>query len=1136
MAFLHTGFTGSLDPDHGDQTQPRPSSSHMPGNKATHHALNHPITPAESHLLSPYSSAHAFSSSASPDGLSYTPNSSLSLCPSGEFIPEHSDDQFYGASFNDLGSGNTPSFLEDEFLNLDGAEDTVPFPDLVASQPDLAASSYPISPDKTPLMNNSSGVFNSSKKITPIISQRSLDQSAPHSVDSSQTAPQLTPDTNDGGWSGDENLVPFTSLAMISPHVTVSEWESNARMHETQYTPGLLGSPLTARAPHSTAGDFAGNNDLYSLSGASRNAQGSDGSSSPHGGRHGQAPALRSGAEVHQSINQQATDREVIDKNQELQAWISRSRSASIDPDYLNKPADNSGLGDNNVSSREIPLGNHTVNRHVEGQVYYNATGNGPVNETDIRIMRETLPWESGLRMQEIQNDRTVPETAQQAIARLQRQFDSASIVSRAATWGTRRRASLPSIVDVEGVISGNFLKKLSISGRDNHVRRPSLISRIPSLVRKTSTNQRKRKPAAANEPPPDQQEHHELPERRESKDSLAPPSRTSSWGFNKKQMPSLNTAVFEMGAGAASIGSGTPARNGSVSAATVTSPKSTFGGLSSFKVPPIKNTLQRPRSKTELPVNSRTDPQSALFSLLKAQGGPPVAQLAKSRNKAELDEDDDEDDEDDDTQIEVDNHQEIIPTTEGFKRHIVRLNPVLANKDGLVHDDSKYLVDRIAHSMVMRYKHLLSLRVKHIGITNARACPSGRMCMDLGGSAIILEPRSDARGPDSSDGDGPLEGLSSENFPAGIPLPPTTSLPAEFECQLCFNHKKFTKPSDWTKHVHEDVQPFTCTWDRCRDTKMFKRKADWVRHENEGHRHLEWWTCDVDDCRHICYRRDNFLQHLVREHKFPEPKVKMKAQVKKAGGSDPTWVKVEQCHTETNVKPSDEPCRFCHRTFPTWKKLTVHLAKHMEHISLPVLRLVLAKELDADTIISPVQDAPPHSYASFPTAQSQIKQEPRSFPMPNNFMVPCAGNTPYHHQPNFGLGMMPPSTYSQPMETSYYAETSLAQNTGLLMAQSVHGLPQAHYHVQTTSGPHFNGGGDPYMNMIAPDAEAFPDFQTDSLGIQNASGQPMGYGHGLVNPSAQAISQAIPQYNHHGSASPYSRSPQHGPIHYYGP
>lgn len=130
---------------------------------------------------------------------------------------------------------------------------------------------------------------------------------------------------------------------------------------------------------------------------------------------------------------------------------------------------------------------------------------------------------------------------------------------------------------------------------------------------------------------------------------------------------------------------------------------------------------------------------------------------------------------------------------------------------------------------------------------TNAQNCPSGQMCIASGGSAITLSAKGETRGVDplatnyeaGSEGDGmPSEGaITAESFPQEIPLPPTTSLPAEFECQLCYSTKKFTKPSDWTKHVHEDVQPFTCTWDRCRDPKIFKRKADWVRHEAEGHR-----------------------------------------------------------------------------------------------------------------------------------------------------------------------------------------------------------------------------------------------------------------------------------------------------------
>lgn len=225
---------------------------------------------------------------------------------------------------------------------------------------------------------------------------------------------------------------------------------------------------------------------------------------------------------------------------------------------------------------------------------------------------------------------------------------------------------------------------------------------------------------------------------------------------------------------------------------------------------------------------------------------------------------------------------------------------------------------------------------------------------------------------------------LSPGSFPPGVPMPPTQCLPAEFECQLCYQKKRIHQPSGWTKHVHEDVGPFTCTWYKCRDPDMFKRKADWLRHENEGHRHLEWWTCDVKDCRHTCYRKDNFLQHLVREHKFLEPKTKTKGAMKRAGSLEPTWQKVEECHQETTDRPQGEPCKFCGHVFPTWKKLLKHLANHMEQIALPILRLVdiKAKNIDRDTIISPFQGPPTRHILSLPgdqglgIASGQIKRQ----------------------------------------------------------------------------------------------------------------------------------------------------------------
>lgn len=99
---------------------------------------------------------------------------------------------------------------------------------------------------------------------------------------------------------------------------------------------------------------------------------------------------------------------------------------------------------------------------------------------------------------------------------------------------------------------------------------------------------------------------------------------------------------------------------------------------------------------------------------------------------------------------------------------------------------------------------------------------------------------------------------------------------------------------------------------------------------------------------------------------------MKTKAALKRAGAQDPTWQKVEKCHKETTARPQDEPCRFCGKTLQTWKKLTVHLAKHMEALSLPILRLVAQRELNTDSIISPVQDPPPRT---FPPVKQDLQQ-----------------------------------------------------------------------------------------------------------------------------------------------------------------
>lgn len=276
-----------------------------------------------------------------------------------------------------------------------------------------------------------------------------------------------------------------------------------------------------------------------------------------------------------------------------------------------------------------------------------------------------------------------------------------------------------------------------------------------------------------------------------------------------------------------------------------------------------------------------------------------------------------------------------ITAVLDGFRQNVLDLNPMLAEQNG-------YLIDRIVHHQVTRYNELVGERLRHEGVgrSTVQECSSGKMCRSTDGFVKLLSP--DKTVP-----------ISPATFPTGVPMPPASYLPAEFECGFCFKAKKMWKPTDWTHHIYEDLRAYNCTWDGCRDAdKMFRRRSDWVRHENAFHRHLEWWTCDgPDDCRHTCYRRENFLAHLVREHKYPEPGNAML-------GQHPTWQKVRQSHQKTTAQPQDEPCRFCGQRLSTWMQLQIHLAGHLERISLYVSELISTKDWEASTFIEAADES----------------------------------------------------------------------------------------------------------------------------------------------------------------------------------
>lgn len=1156
--------------------------------------LQSTFLPTTSSMLNP-----ASSTSPSLNNINTPAESVLSIhYQSSDFSElETGDDNYFNPVFNAVG-GNAPSFLSDDFADFQLFATEAPATTVAPyATPDPllnATRSYPISPDQTPSLPTSSPhrqpVFAVSSSFLGNVAQTNIqgfssdlvapDQLAknptatgPSPFDSlitSNTTAQLTPDTASSGESLGNNcsgsLAPeetedlsVTAFPMASqnPYVTISHW----------------GQDTFASGPSALNGDRA------PFETPSRS--GNTGT-----GRRGFDPSSRPTTEMATNIHEDAEARKIESQNIVVNQWLNNA-SGQDTPNGDNLSLREQEPAFEGVSDRDIDCGGETENVQQPGRTYY-AEKDGPLTAIDREIMLNSHIWDDAPARQRITKDAArQPQTSQAAIEKFEKMYhDNASFLSRAATWGTRRR-SLPSIADIEGITSGNFLKKLSLSRGDT--RRPSILEGLRTLVRKPSTSQKRSRAHPDDESfeAGSRSGGHSFEDGRRDSSTLAPP-QIPGITKNKQSAPSINSALVSMGSSVASIGT-THARKGSISrpptgagfSPPLTSPKSPLLKVS--------NSIRRPRSKSELSKATAQNGHPNLVRMLLATGGPPVAIPASSStmdtphahisapfatsasisgltpikippSKLAVPDPDDEDDEDDDILDDGDLKTEsdelidkISPDLNGFRDLVVGLNPMLTK-------ENNFLVDRIAYQQIQRYKTLLNGRVKHLGYVKGRCCPSGDMCIEQGGSAVPLDGRRDFRGLDPAsnaydlsdidDLKSPLDGaINTESFPKYIPMPPATTLPAEFECQLCFQNKRFQKPSDWTKHVHEDVMPFTCTWDRCREPKMFKRKADWVRHENEGHRHLEWWTCDVDECRHTCYRRDNFLQHLVREHKFQEPKHKTKAAIKKAGASDPTWHRVEQCHAETTAKPQDEPCRFCGKTFQTWKKLTVHLAKHMEHISLPILRLVERKEVDADTLISPVQDPPPRTFAliqgplSDPSETQSRNLVTPSLPS-NTMPLPQQATT----QSAFHLGStvsyvsagMDSNTYgfaSTPQMQSYYGQPQPPQLQSQFVAPTgIHGLDVAsmaaefagpavygHNQMPVTSGSAFLAPATSQYISEPPgtDTSAFsglPGIGLNALGLQPS----------LVASQMGAFDVMVDQkhFQPQGSVSSYSHSP----------
>ncbi|RMZ66798.1 c2h2 finger domain-containing [Pyrenophora seminiperda CCB06] len=665
---------------------------------------------------------------------------------------------------------------------------------------------------------------------------------------------------------------------------------------------------------------------------------------------------------------------------------------------------------------------------HVESSYF------PPTQETMSKIGGIVKPWvDVPAQLPQAVNPsaRYQPPTSNAAMMRFRLRAKDVEQASLAATVGSRRlsESDLGSLRASPGVAK---LIEPDPKKSKERQRRPSFLENI--LPKRAPSGLLKRKSSI-----PVQQPDPVADKSREP--SIDKPKRIGSWGRPKS--PRVDTNSSSHSKDGYSIGS--------TGFSTSTGPW--------YKGP--RNVIKRSRSRSDI------GKSPGLAELMTQHGGPPMPMLASPLADTEATKppaqpspagDDDDDDQDPVTMDLAVRTDPIIPTYDGFRVHARQLNPRLAD----------FMVERVTQEQMRRYKRLLEFKVKHLSAVQSKTCASGGFCTELGGEAKSLPPRAGAKDGDASftgfqvsgpgspeeDGEPLLEGnVAPAAFPTGVPLPPVKRLPAEFECPLCFKVKKFYKPSDWTKHVHEDVQPFTCTFPNCGEPKSFKRKADWVRHENERHRQLENWTCQIADCSHTCYRKDNFVQHLVREHKIAEPRQRTgrggNKDASATGDQDDIWTIVEQCRRDTTKQPKDEPCRFCGNICNSWKKLTVHLAKHMEQISMPILPLVKQKHLNADSIISPVVELPESRKLSVTPTRSSVDNPSR-----------------YDPKASYAPGLNPQSLFSEDLKQQGVSTTIQTYPPPQMVQPSPQANGYASYAANNTSS---------YSNQTYPGLQVAP-------------------------------------------------------------
>lgn len=707
-----------------------------------------------------------------------------------------------------------------------------------------------------------------------------------------------------------------------------------------------------------------------------RNSDTGDGNST------GFSPQNRTDEELVASVNELAIDRSAAEKNNFVKDWLSNSKASSdvedstnqgslaqtgsstrhrqrrrahsalasteahsgiglglgINPGLLMEEArDFSSYEDSSGSYRSYspPISPKQLPQDHESQP---DTHMGPASVNGDTL--GSLPSPAGTRFEDDSKSGQFGYTAKEAMYRLEERSKPFDAMSRRATWGSKRtvHSRRMSAGDAESIRSRHTMMSIlrnEIVDTSDKTPRPSLFS----TLRRSSSNIKQRfkrhqsEDSSVDKPKPNHGKKDSLGDINISSRSpiLGRSPSKSFLKSTKSPPPSVGSAFVAMAGLSTTIGGANSLERSTRDHVGRNRSKSEIP--SGVRPPGFVNQMRTQLSRGEASVSPLLTPGLDNNLQNSELNGANTQQLSPAHR------------------VQVDTSRCLVPQSadeEGFRRQIYDLNPQI----------DITLASHIVKAQMKRYQTLTDKIAAHKSAVLEGSCKSHTRCVGRGGK------------PQYSNGLTQSNGEMEFALPPLIPTPPVTHFPVELECPICNEVKKFNKPSDWTKHVHEDIQPFTCTFPECDpQNSLFVRKADWVRHENEKHRHLESWKCNQPDCSHVCHRRDNFVQHLVREHKVPQAKTKSRASnATTVGGTrnldgnlkdESLKLLVESCHHYTAKVTAEEPCRFCGNISGEWSELSRHLAKHLEQIALPILEM---EEIRSKLLLGPVPSATPQA------------------------------------------------------------------------------------------------------------------------------------------------------------------------------